>query len=550
MGIVAQADNPAYVARPFKLHTMMKVSKGRSTGSWKPLHRGLGAGAAVVLLLFAVSGVALNHRERLAPYSIRRAALPSAYRFQNWNLAAIKGGADIGQDRRLIYGDIGIWRTDAALSRFTSFQDGLPPGMGPRKTFRVLHTPAGHTYAATISGLYVLRGERWHALSLPADEQRIQGLCEVEGALFALTRSQLLVGRDDPDRPGFRAVVLPAAEDDDGRVSLFRTLWVLHSGKILGRPGRLWVDLMGVLLMGLAGTGLAWFAAPRLMRRLVHRPAVRGFLARLNRPAILWHRRLGLVAAPFLLVIAVTGLFLRPPFLLTIVNRQVPAIPHTVLDHPNPWHDQLRDLQWDRRSRTFLFSTSRGFYRLAPSFDGALQRVRPAPPVSVMGVTVFEQPSDGCFLVGSFSGLYRWVPSAGRVLDFITGEPVRESAGPARPFGNLPVAGYIAGTAAGGEFLFLYDTGVQSRDPRRPFPPMPRHVRDAAPLPLWNLALEVHTGRIYSVVLKQAYILVVPLTGLILVFLIVSGLTMHLRRRRRARGPHHSIGGGTHSPSA
>jgi len=49
---------------------------------------------------------------------------------------------------------------------------------------------------------------------------------------------------------------------------------------------------------------------------------------------------------------------------------------------------------------------------------------------------------------------------------------------------------------------------------------------------LWNVALEVHTGRIYHSVIGDFYVLIVPLTGLSVLFILISGFIVWLRLRK------------------
>jgi len=60
---------------------------------------------------------------------------------------------------------------------------------------------------------------------------------------------------------------------------------------------------------------------------------------------------------------------------------------------------------------------------------------------------------------------------------------------------------------------------------------MPSTVADAFKFPLWNLAQEIHTGRIFSFMLGDFYILVVPLTGIFLVVVVLSGFMMWYKRK-------------------
>ena len=58
----------------------------------------------------------------------------------------------------------------------------------------------------------------------------------------------------------------------------------------------------------------------------------------------------------------------------------------------------------------------------------------------------------------------------------------------------------------------------------------------SSPISLWNTALEVHTGRIFEPALGPFYILVVPLAGLAMLVILVSGLmAWWLARRKKAQ---------------
>jgi uncharacterized iron-regulated membrane protein len=65
------------------------------------------------------------------------------------------------------------------------------------------------------------------------------------------------------------------------------------------------------------------------------------------------------------------------------------------------------------------------------------------------------------------------------------------------------------------------------------FPNMPEEIIKASPMSLWNLALEIHTGRIYKLFLGDFYILFIPLSGLTIIFILVTGFILWWRKRKR-----------------
>ena len=141
-----------------------------------------------------------------------------------------------------------------------------------------------------------------------------------------------------------------------------------------------------------------------------------------------------------------------------------------------------------------------------------------------MGVNVFEKNADGHWLVGSFSGLYRWDRADAKVLDAFTGEPYTRPAG--RPVGSRLVSGYSAHVAGG--TVFDYATGAEG------LPPMPDVLREQK-MSLWNFALELHVGRCYTPLLGPFSELFVFVAGLMAVLVLVSGLILNRRMARRKK---------------
>lgn len=89
----------------------------------------------------------------------------------------------------------------------------------------------------------------------------------------------------------------------------------------------------------------------------------------------------------------------------------------------NVFHDKLRAIRWDDQLNQWLLSTSEGFYLLDDLKDGKPKAIAPdkAPVVSPMGVNVICLDGKD-WLIGSFSGLFRWNIGAGSVTDYFTGE--------------------------------------------------------------------------------------------------------------------------------
>jgi hypothetical protein len=510
---------------------------GNALKFFRKYHKWPGIIFTFFILLFAFSGIVLNHRELLSGIDINRKLLPGIYRYKNWNLASVKSGIKWDPDRVLLFGNIGIWETDSKFTRFTGLNAGFPTGIDNRK-INTLYVDStfkkgtlsglgelgglGNLYAGTLFGLYQFNSQtrQWSQVPLPVKEKRIVRILTKGDSLLVLTRSSLLLRRGHDAKNTFSEIAVPRAEDDDNKTGLFKTFWVIHSGEIYGKTGKLIVDGVGIIFIIITLTGLVYFTVPFLLKRVNERS--KSGIKRFNRFSLRWHNRFGSWLFPMLILTAVTGSFLRPPLLIPIAGTRVAKIKYSELDSPNPWFDRFRDMIYDDSLHRFLVATSEGIYYSDDEFSSELRKFPDQPPVSVMGINVFETVSPGKYLVGSFSGIFLWEPAAGKVTDYFTGMPYKETGQDGPPFGNVAVAGYLK-TSDSTDLIFDYGGGAIPLSGKNPLPPMPAEIIRSSPISLWNTALEIHTGRIFESIIGNFYILIVPLTGLFTVIIIITG---------------------------
>lgn len=476
----------------------------------------------VFLILFSLSGIIMNHRQLFSPVNVPRNLMPPVYRYNNWNLAALKGNINLDNNRQLIYGNTGIWETDSTFSRFTSFNQGFKKGIDHRKVFTMLQTSDQRLFAGTLFGLYQFNHEDklWLKLELPEKNPRVVKLEEHDGLVYIMTRDHLYT-MTKGSHPEFQLIPVSVPEGADGKAGLFITLWVLHSGELLGLAGKLIVDLVGITLIFISLSGFYYTLLPKLAKRTSKNLRLK--LQRINRTSINWHTKIGVYGILILIVTVISGMFLRPPLLIPIAYSRVSPIPGTMLDNANHWHDKLRDFVIDSANSRLIISTSEGFFETGLAGVNNCRPFRMQPPVSVMGITAFEKMKDGAYLVGSFSGLYRWYPDNETVINQITGEIVTKFT-QGNPFGATAASGIIQSNA---ELLAYidYDAGWIPLKRGSSVPTMPVEI-SKSPVSLWNVGLEVHTGRIFSVFLGDFYILYVPLMGLTTLLIIVTGFIM------------------------
>ncbi len=503
-----------------------------STG-WKFFHRWAGLIVAVFILLFCVSGIILNHRQFFADCNVNRKLLPSGYRIRNYNNGVIKGTLPIDSASVIAYGNTGLWLTDRNFSKFSDFNAGLPKGVDKRNIRNVVRTPGNDIWCAAQSGLYHLENLKWHQTVLPGNEDRITDmtLSPDSNEIVVLTRSAIYILPSHPDSISipYRALIgVPAGHTS--KVTLFKSVWMLHSGELFGITGRLVVDAVAIVISFLCLTGIILFILPyrirssmgHLSRNISYRRM--GSILKWN---FRWHDRIGYCTIILTLLLALTGMCLRPPLMIPLVLIKTSPLPGSSLDNENIWHDKLRGIRWDSSLERWLISTSKGFISADRNFRESPVMI-PAdstPVVSPMGITVFEPGDQDEWIIGSFSGLYRWQPSTGIVTDYFTGEQATSSGKRRIYSASGLISGFSKDLNTSEPVIFDYSTGTQLLQ-------QTDALIASQPMSLWNVALELHVGRCYAPVLGIFSELFVFLSGLLLTLILVSGYIIHRPRKR------------------
>jgi hypothetical protein len=507
------------------------MKRSKSLKIFRKLHKWPGIIIAFLAILFAASGIVMNHRQTFSSIDIPRNLLPSNYRYENWNLAAVRGSLPLENNSLLIFGNIGIWQTNENLENFSDFNQGFPQGIDGRKIYSVVQLNST-LFAGTHFGLYrrnKVETDEWQKMKLPVKQERIADVSLKEDTLLVLTRHYLL---KTVDGKTFETIQLPEPVGYERKTGLFNTLWELHSGELLGLPGKLVVDLLGLVTILLSVTGLLHFFFPKVIKhRKKKRKQVKS-LAGTFKTNLRWHNVVGYIFVAFLIINTLAGIHLRPPLLIPIAGTKVGIIPGTHLDNPNPWFDKLRRVHWDENQNRYLFSTSEGFFLAEETFGKPLQPAFPQPPVSVMGLNVLKPVGEFKYLTGSFNSMFLWNLRTGSVSDFFTGKPYVAPHGMGSPIGDNMVAGLVE--AGENAWWFDYNRGAISLS-GKPFPEMPEKIRRQSPMSLWNTALEIHTGRIFEHLIGPFYILYVPLAGLCLIMVLVSGFMIWWKAHRKKR---------------
>ena len=501
---------------------------------FKKLHRWPGVILSFVLLYYGITGILLNHRQLLSKLDMPRTSLPAQYSYQHWGNSALRGNLNISPDSVLVYGNMGVWVTDSTYKAYRSLQKGFPKGADNRKVFDLHRDEKGNLYAATQFGLFGFDNEhqQWRRFHIKVDVERFVAIEMIDDSIYVLNRSYLFKGLSQGTDTEFKKVQLPPPSGYRDEVPLFETIWQMHSGEILGLPGKLFVDLLGLVTIFMAATGLIYFFFPDWIKRPKRKAKTAGNLVRINSWSLKWHNKVGAWFWIFLTFLFFTGIFLRPPLLIVIGYTNVSPIKYSHLDQPNPWYDKLRDIRYDETRSVFFLSTSDGMFFMSPP-EMKPVRCRVQPPVSVMGINVFEPFKNGTWLVGSFSGLFLWSPDDPHIIDYPKGE-IFKGAPSGRPVGQFKVTGLVH-KPEGEQFMVTYDLGVLPLYHHNQFPDAPIEMVKQTRMSLWNLALEIHTGRFFQIFLGDFYILIVPLAGMAAVMVVISGYLIWRKRYKKRR---------------
>ena len=552
---------------------MREKKKKRFT--WKKYHRWFGLVLSVFMLVFCVSGIILNHRQLFAGCEVSRSLMPSAYHIKDFNNGIIKGSLKINhrickipvdaipasEDSILAYGYGGVWLTDAEMKSWKDFNKGLPQNVDGRNIRNIVQTKNGEIWCAAMMDVYRFDGKEWKMFPLADNEERIADitLTKDSTSIIAMTRSAVyeISGKKTDaanekrdaisEKTSVTRKIIGQPEGFVPEVTLFKTVWNLHSGAFFGLTGRLVVDAIAIVLIILSITGIILFILPYRIRRQ-KRLQAREKMVKLGKQMVFnakWHNKLGYTTIILTLWLAITGMCLRPPLMIPLaMNKTTEKV-----KDGNVWHDKLRAIRWDAAEGNWLVSTSEGFLRVDEHFcqKPVLLDKKQSPKISPMGVNVFESDGKGGWLIGSFSGMFRWNPEKNLIVDYFTGKANQGKS--MIPISNHLVSGYSKDFFNGKEVVFDYSKGaslgetenLRNAEPKS-FPASTPEVLSAIPMSLWNVALELHVGRCYSPFLGPLSDLFVFISGLLITLVLLSGyIILHRRKKKSPKLPQKSL---------
>lgn len=516
------------------------------------VHKWGGLFFTLFLIIFALSGIVLNHRAALSEVDVPRSVLPPEYRMEHWNLGAVKGTLRVSSDSILLYGENGLWLTDSSRACFSRFERGMRSGADNRLVANVVRTHSGQLFAVTTFDAYQWNHstQSWQRLTerfAPSD--RMTDAAVKGDTLVLQSRSELFLATAPYTH--FERIHLKAPTNAPLGRFTFRTLWMLHSGELFGAWAQYFVDFLGVILIVLCLTGVVLAFFPKLLKRQRKRqPEGKSMLRRVFKFSLQLHNKLGVYLLAFLLLLTVTGMFLRPPLLVAIARLRHQPLALTHEHNPNPWWDNLRMIRYDRHHHRWLLQTPFGFFTTS-NLHSAPTKLDHEPPVGFMGTNVLQQEDADHWIAGSFSGLYRWNARTGESWNLYTGQRYVAPKHQGIPDFTYSVSGYSTDLGAR-PVVFDYNRGAEyalggakkaaTDDDRQEFvcyeradfSVMPEQVQDGR-LSLWRVALETHTGRIYTFLPNIVIQLFIFLSGTFLLTVLISGFIIWRKFHRFAK---------------
>ena len=516
------------------------------------VHKWGGLFFTLFLIIFALSGIVLNHRVALSEVDVPRSVLPPEYRMEHWNLGAVKGTLRVSSDSILLYGENGLWLTDSSRACFSRFERGMRSGADNRLVANVVRTHSGQLFAVTTFDAYQWNysTQSWQRLTerfAPSD--RMTDAAVKGDTLVLQSRSELFLAT--APYAHFERIHLKAPTNAPLGRFTFRTLWMLHSGELFGAWAQYFVDFLGVILIVLSLTGVVLAFFPKLLKRQRKRqPEGKSVLRRVFKFSLQLHNKLGVYLLAFLLLLTVTGMFLRPPLLVAIARLRHQPLALTHEHNPNPWWDNLRMIRYDRHHHRWLLQTPFGFFTTS-NLHSAPTKLDHEPPVGFMGTNVLQQEDADHWIAGSFSGLYRWNARTGESWNLYTGQRYVAPKHQGIPDFTYSVSGYSKDLSAR-PVVFDYNRGAEYAlggakkaaviddeqesvcYERADFSEMPEQVQDGR-LSLWRVALETHTGRIYTFLPNIVIQLFIFLSGTFLLTVLISGYIVWRKFHRFAK---------------
>lgn len=484
----------------------------------KTMHKYLGIPASIVMLYMSCSGILLNHPKMIAGVDAPVFLLPPDMRFSNWGRGAAQCFAGIGDSVLIVGGKVGVFISDARGNHFERRRKGLPGSVAKGEITDLL-TRNDTLYAGTPSGLFMSidTARSWHPTGLT---DQIVSTISLKKRIVAFSEKNAYVKTINNWQK------VPIAEKQKSRHSrsLVRFIFAIHSGEILGFPGRLLIDVAGLALFILGVSGLILTFLPMLRGKI--KAMVARFTEPLTRYHLLHYRRLGWVLLIPMLILPITGFFMRPPFVMLLA----PSAESTQQKPAETGMQEIAAVTFDTANVRLIIADKQRLYTIDTSFLTNPVAISRKLPVHPMGITGIAMENRNTVLVGSFAGLVRYNLRDSSVSSFPDGKPV----GPAsfrrqKPLWQVRALSSIKHSCVVVDFR----KGPQFLNKQPALRKMPDNAASLSPSSLWHFLFEVHNGRALRSFFRKWYVLHNPFVAILTILALSSGIPLIIKRTKK-----------------
>ena len=497
-----------------------------SMSKW--IHKWLSIILSIFLIWMSISGILMNHPEIIEDINVPSWLLPHDYDLINWNRSSLIQAefSKTIKGKAYFAGHEGVVKTiDGGYTFSNLTNNGYPQSAYLKRTKSIaLFENDGKEvlFAGNYDGLYKFDVESgyWNKIKLPGYETRVMRLIDIKDSIVVVTDSEIFIAGITDKKMVFRKINLERI-DENPSMTMIEFFFTLHSGELWGLPGKIVFDIGGIILIFLSISGLYIWISPKfrklkLKMNLKNKPSHIGWFFR-N------HLKIGIWSFVLLLVFAITGLFMRPPLIVALLGNNI-ALKYIPAANPdNPWKHRIRNAMYNYSTNKFIIDTKDGYWISETGLDGKYINELPPVPIFAMGATVLRDDGRGNTLIGSFAGLYR-VRNSGLTAENLLEDGSTEITS-IRPGANL-ITGYFK-DHEGYEYVTTHFGGlinVQKSEVKSDKFRMPKFLVDNYSMSLWNYLFELHNGRLFQALVGDYYILIIPLTSLLFIVLILTGV--------------------------
>jgi len=487
----------------------------------KWVHKYIGLLLILFLMWMSVSGILMNHPEWISRLTVPATLIPDPYDVHDWNQGTLRDAVFHENGRDVYFAGIrGIWKSSDGGQSFEAFDRGLSPSLFYQKTNDLYYDKNTSTIlSGTDGGLFFSsdNDSEWTPVQLSNNKiDKVKKILKTRDHFLIITDSEAFISSDamGPYKPHD----LPRPETG---VELIKLFFDLHDGKVWGLPGKLFFDLVGLILFFLSVSAffLWFFPKVRKKQKLLWKEKLRV----MYRFCFKYHLKWGIWFAAPLLIIGGTGLFMRPPLLIILADQVVSRSLYPGPLSPNPWHKKIKNAVYLESTDQVIIEAD-GLWLGSTRNEAPFSKLNWDSPIFVMGTNVLEETAPGQFLMGSFSGLLDFEPETGVITDHLTNQPAPDRS-KVRITG-FRVTGYFQ-TPSGQEYISSHHAGLMeigaTETSAQAFP-TPKALKENGKMPLWDFLFELHNGRIFSKWIGNWSKLLVPLGAFLFVLLSLTGI--------------------------